>query len=63
MDGGSNPPSSTPHILEPYPDVTPVVHTPVVTNSISIEALSTLLFADGPVFVSVHLDVRFIDRR
>jgi hypothetical protein len=35
----------------------------VVAYSISIEALSTLLFADGPVFVSVHLDVRFIDRR
>ena len=26
-------------------------------------ARSTLLFADSPVFVSVHLDVRFIDRR
>jgi integrase len=38
MDGGSIPPSSTPHIIEPYPDVTPVFYIPVVTNSISIEA-------------------------
>jgi len=38
MDGGSIPPSSTPHILEPYPDVTPVFYIPIVTNSISIEA-------------------------
>lgn len=41
--------SSTPHILEPYPDVTPVFYIAVVTNSISIDASEGL--PDGHPFV------------
>ena len=34
--------SSTCQIIEPYPDVTPVIYIPVVTNSISIESSESL---------------------